>query len=124
MTVIMNTIKEKEKRRLLRRNETPEEKLVWSMLRANKTGMRWRRQVSIGVYVADFYCPSKKLVIELDGKQHLSNVEHDQIRDGFFKSLGITVIRIPNEILNSDLEIIYQKINQYISLKEKEPIFA
>jgi very-short-patch-repair endonuclease len=103
MTII-NTVHNKEKRRLLRKNQTPEEKVVWDILRGSKTGLKWRRQVSIGGYVADFYCYKKKLVIELDGVQHqeLDAIEYDYIRDAYMKSLGITVIRISNQDIRAD----------------------
>ncbi len=111
----MNNVSQKDKRRDLRRNQTSEEKMLWHMLRAGKTGLKWRRQVSIGAYVADFYCPSIKLVIELDGDQHLTAVEYDGVRDSYFGALGIKVIRISNKTFNGDLEIIYQKIKEHLS---------
>lgn len=110
MAIIMNTVKDKEKRRMLRKRQTPEEKLLWEMLRRKRTGLKWRRQAGIGSYVADFYCPSKKLVIELDGGQHKAAMGYDAVRDKFFQDLGIKVIRISNKIFNGDLEIVYQKI--------------
>lgn len=97
---------------MLRKNQTKEEKLLWEILRRRRLGFKWRRQVGIGEYIADFYCHAQKLVIELDGKQHETAVEYDLIRDKFFNSLGIKVIRISNEVFNGDLEIIYKKINE------------
>ncbi len=67
---IINGTAHTEKRRLLRKKQTAEEEFVWKMLRGRKTGLKWRRQVSIGVYVADFYCAEKRIVLELDGSQH------------------------------------------------------
>ena len=109
---IINGIEQKEKRRFLRKKQTPEEAFVWNMIRGNKTGLKWRRQVSIGTYVADFYCASKKLVLELDGNQHLlpKAQEYDSIRDQFFKMNNIKVIRISNHELNSDPSIVYRRI--------------
>lgn len=115
MISIMNNVANKEKRRLLRKNQTPEEVILWKFLRRNHTGVKWRRQVSIGAYVADFYCGSQKLVIEVDGIQHEQALEYDQIRDTFFKSLGIRVLRIKNKEFNSDLEKIYQKIMKAVT---------
>ncbi len=110
MAIIMNRLRDKEKRRMLRKQQTPEEKLLWEMLRRKRTGLKWRRQTGIGSYVADFYCPSKKLVIELDGGQHKDMIGYDTVRDKFFHDVGIRVIRISNKIFNGDLEIVYQKI--------------
>lgn len=83
------------------------------MLRGRKTGLKWRRQVSIGVYVADFYCAEKKIALELDGNQQQEEKarEYDEIRDAFFKSRDITVIRISNKELTGDPSIIYEKIS-------------
>ena len=101
--VLINNKNNLEKRRSLRRNQTPEEDLLWQELRKNRTGLKWRRQVSIGSYVADFYCYKLKLVIELDGGQHLTekNLEYDQIRDKFFESKSIIVVRINNQKIRS-----------------------
>ena len=98
---IINSKIQKEKRKELRRNQTFEEKRLWKLIRGNKMGMKWRRQVSIGAYIADFYCYEKRLVIELDGVQHLRTkaIEYDKIRAEFFKSRGIDVIRITNKEL-------------------------
>ena len=115
---IINGMGHIEKRKLLRKQQTPEEAFVWKMLRRNKTGMKWRRQVSIGPYVADFYCGTKKLVLELDGSQHFTEkaVEYDQIRTCFFETIGIKVIRISNTELNRDPAIIYERIEKIQSL--------
>ncbi len=96
--VLINNKNNFKKRRLLRKSQTPQEELLWQVLRGNKTGLKWRRQVGIGYYVADFYCYKEKLVIELDGSQHgeMKAIEYDQIRDRFFKSKNIHVIRINN----------------------------
>ena len=107
-------MKHKEKKRFLRKVQTQEEEFVWKLLRGNKTGLKWRRQVSIGQYVADFYCASKRIALELDGNQHLtiSGKDYDSIRDELFGLNGIKIIRISNDQLNSDPTIVYQKINE------------
>ena len=60
-----------ERRKELRNNSTPQEILLWSKLKHSQVGFKFRRQHSIGGYIVDFYCPAKKLIIELDGKHHL-----------------------------------------------------
>jgi len=87
------------------------------MIRGNKTGYKWRRQVSIGAYIADFYCHAKRIIIELDGIQHAEEkaLEYDKIRDEFLKSLGITVVRISNYDIRLNKNLIYQKIINYLS---------
>lgn len=57
----------KEHRRELRKSMTPEERILWSQIKEDRLGVRFCRQHSFGPYVVDFYCASKKLIIELDG---------------------------------------------------------
>jgi len=84
--------------RELRSRATKEEKMLWYDL-LSKYPVRFLRQRPIGRYIADFYCPARKLVIEVDGKQHEQEdaKEYDSIRTEFFSSLGIEVIRFSNE---------------------------
>ena len=55
------------RRKELRNNATLEETLLWSKLKHSQLGLKFRRQHSIGGYIVDFYCPAKRLVIEIDG---------------------------------------------------------
>ena len=90
---------QKEFRQKLRREATWYEKVLWSKLRGRQLkGRKFRRQAGFGKYIADFYCPSEKLVVELDGAYHSSESisVFDRERDLFFKSRGIRVLRIRN----------------------------
>ena len=90
----------------LRKRQTPEEKLLWKRLRNRKfMNLKFYRQYAIPygnnqVFVVDFYCHEKKLVIELDGKIHLKRKEEDQERDEVLNELGYKVFRIKNEELS------------------------
>ena len=82
--------------RELRKDMTLAETKMWYLLRSlQKPGLRFRRQVPFGPYFLDFYCSSKKLVIELDGSQHMDS-ESDRIRDEYLKSNGLLVLRYWN----------------------------
>ena len=70
------------------------EALLWNKLKQDKLGFTFTRQKPIGNYIADFYCPAKKLVIEIDGFTHGTKYEYDHERDAYMESLGIRVIRI------------------------------
>ncbi len=83
---------------------TPEESILWNHLKNNKLGFKFRRQHSIGHFIADFYCAEKKLVIELDGGQHLENVEYDKERTEYFESLEIKIIRFWNREVREDID--------------------
>ena len=83
--------------RKLRRDGTPEERHLWyDFLRTYP--VRFRRQRTIGPYIADFYCPRAKLVIELDGFQHYdpAAMAHDQTRTRCLEDRGLTVLRFTN----------------------------
>ena len=92
-------------RKNLRNNLTLPEVILWYYLKGRGLcGYKFRRQYGIGRYIVDFYCPRLKLVIELDGSQHYSEegLAYDKERDAFIATLGIKIIRIPNnELLNN-----------------------
>jgi very-short-patch-repair endonuclease len=76
------------------------EAALWVLLKSKGVaGAKFRRQHSIQNYIADFYCPEVKLVVELDGSFHdrPGGKEYDRIRDETFRSLSLTVMRIPND---------------------------
>jgi very-short-patch-repair endonuclease len=86
--------------RALRRNMTSAEALLWRMLRnRGLDGLKFRRQVPIGRYVADFLCEDYKLIVELDGAPHdrPHQKAHDDARDIWLRSEGYLVLRIAND---------------------------
>lgn len=99
MKYLVNQSKELNKRRILRRNQTYAEKLLWNHLRNKQLGYKFRRQVSIGSYVVDFYCPKVKLAIEIDGNSHYEPkaITYDKIRTEWINYLGIRIIRFTNQ---------------------------
>ena len=58
----------------------------------------------VDFYIVDFYCWKKKLVLELDGEIHLSQVDYDRGRDYLLNELKLRVVRIKNEQINHDLK--------------------
>ncbi|MFA7252822.1 MAG: DUF559 domain-containing protein [Candidatus Paceibacterota bacterium] len=97
-------------RKDLRKTSTPHEKILWSRLRNNNLGYGFRRQHSIGHFITDFYCAEKKLVVELDGNQHLENQEYDKERTEYFESLDIKVIRFWNDEVDKNIDEVVLKI--------------
>lgn len=81
--------------RRLRRQLSLPEMLLWRLLRLNRRELRFRKQHAIGPFVADFYCPAAKVVIEIDGATHNQRQDADRRRDAYMSSLGLNVIRIP-----------------------------
>jgi len=110
MTIIYNKIKNLEKRKLLRKNQTPQEIILWAHLRRNKYGCKFKRQYSVGSYILDFYSPKNKLAIEIDGSQHLQNKEYDKERSEYLLTLGIRVIRFWNNEINLNIDGVINKI--------------
>jgi very-short-patch-repair endonuclease len=82
--------------RALRRDMTDAERKLWSGLRGEQLGCKFRRQHPLGNYIADFACLEPKLIVELDGSQHADNQAYDCARDAFFKSHGFAVMRFPS----------------------------
>ncbi|RMF68366.1 MAG: endonuclease domain-containing protein [Cyanobacteria bacterium J069] len=98
----------------LRKHQTPAEPRLWEALRNKKLhGLRFRRQHPVGKFIADFYCPSCKLVIELDGETHAHQADYDTARTQEMAAYGYHVIRFENQQIFDDLDsvlnVIYQK---------------
>jgi len=95
----------KERRKDLRKNLTLSEKILWNCLRGRQIKrQKFFRQYSIGPYIADFYCPEARLVIELDGETHFSKVQeiYDIERTKYLNGNNIKVLRFWNdEIINN-----------------------
>jgi very-short-patch-repair endonuclease len=89
----------------LRRDMTPQERKLLAHLRAHRMGgVQFRPQHAIGNYIADFCSPRSKLIIELDGSQHLEQDEYDKERTAYFESRGYRVIRFWNTDITNNLE--------------------
>ena len=91
----------------LRKEPTPAEAKLWSRIRNDQLGVNFRRQHAIGKYIPDFVCIEKKLIIELDGSQHLEQQAYDQERTKQLNSLGYKVIRFwNNEVMKNTDDVI------------------
>ena len=88
----------------LRHEMTPAERKLWAYLRNDQLGVNFRRQHAIGSYITDFCCVQRKLVIELDGGQHLDQQEYDLQRSEYLRSKGYHVLRFWNNDVLDDLE--------------------
>ena len=83
--------------RALRQGMTDSERKLWSGLRGEQLGVKFRRQHPFGNYIADFACLAPKLVVELDGSQHFADALYDERRDCFFREHGFAVLRFPTD---------------------------
>ena len=84
------------KARALRNDMSLPEVMLWQILRTRPAGLKFRRQHPVGPYIADFYCASKKTVIEIDGIAHDLGDRRlrDERRDTFLRERGLLIIRI------------------------------
>ena len=89
--------------RTLRRDMTEAEQRLWQILRSRQTeGCRFRRQVPIGGFIADFVCHATKLIVEIDGGQHDPSSEAEASRTRFLEAEGYRVLRFRNnEVLDN-----------------------
>ena len=97
----------------LRKFETESEKLLWSRLNKNQIiGLQFRRQHPINLFIADFYCPKIKLIIEVDGSIHEipEYQTHDIGRSEILNDFGITVIRFTNEQILNEIDSTIEQI--------------
>jgi cyclase len=102
--------------KVLRAKPTEAEKRLWEHIRNKKLGVKFRRQHPIFKYIADFYCHERKLVIEIDGKYHLEDVqkEHDKLRSEDMLQFGIKVIRFNNEEVLNNIDEVIKKIKNLL----------
>jgi very-short-patch-repair endonuclease len=82
--------------RALRKNSTDAERHLWYHLRANRLAFKFKRQVPIGEYIVDFICLEKRLIVELDGSQHMGNQVYDTKRTNWLMAHGFKVLRFWN----------------------------
>ena len=104
-----------KKARLLRKNQTDVEQLLWKHLR-NRGLFKYkiRRQFPIEPYIADFVCLELKLIIELDGGQHANHIEYDEQRSLFLEQRGFKVIRFWNNDVMDNTEGVLETIRSAV----------
>ena len=114
--IISNLPNLKTFRKELRKNLTPAEAALWSLIKGNQLeGRKFRRQYSVGSYILDFYCHSEKLAIELDGQGHFetTQAEYDRERDLFLEYYGIRVLRFENKWVWDHPVQLLEKVKSY-----------
>jgi very-short-patch-repair endonuclease len=101
---------------------TEHERLLWSILR-NRCFLsyKFRRQMPIGPYVADFVCLENRLIIELDGRGHLDEQDYDERRTRWLESEGFSVVRFWNAELEADVNKVMQTILQRLRATTSHP---
>jgi len=111
----------------LRKNQTDAENLMWQLLRNRQiANAKFRRQHPIEGYIADFYCHEYKLVVELDGSQHLTveGMQKDAARTYRLKELGVTVVRFDNRQILQETEAVLRVIYEKLKCPRPNPLPA
>ncbi|HSX25270.1 MAG TPA: endonuclease domain-containing protein [Candidatus Andersenbacteria bacterium] len=104
-------------RKILRNNMPQPELVLWKNIRGKQLGdYKFRRQFSVGNYILDFYCPKKKLSIEIDGDSHFSKqaINNDKIRQVTIEEFGILIIRFTNEEVITNIDTVVERIHYYL----------
>ncbi|MEQ8478132.1 endonuclease domain-containing protein [Fulvivirga sp.] len=120
----MNRSEKISRARALRRNQTPEEAICWSLLRNRKfRGFKFLRQHPIeynqhgreSYFITDFFCHELSLVIEIDGLIHLLQKDYDKEREIILKNMGYRILRFSNKAINESLDSVINKLNTFIN---------
>ena len=99
----------------LRTDMTPAEARLWGRLRRSQLGgVHFRRQQIIDGFVADFYCHSAGLIVEVDGGVHAEQEDYDQMRDAVISARGLSVVRFTNDQVLSEIEGVLAEIAKIV----------
>ncbi|CDX13645.1 conserved hypothetical protein [Mesorhizobium sp. ORS 3359] len=105
----------------MRREPTEAEDRLWQELRGRRLdNIKFKRQVPMGRYVADFVCAEARLIVEIDGSQHAES-RHDQERDAELKARGFRVLRFWNDDVLKELDAVCDTIIAYVRDQSLEP---
>ena len=104
--------------RRLRRDMTNAEAMLWRLLRGSQVdGLKFRRQVPLGPYIADFLCFQYRLIVELDGPPHDGDERRsrDIARDEWLRAQGYRVVRFPNDLVIGGGDVVVDRIRTAIA---------
>lgn len=95
--------------------QTPEEAIVWELLRNRRfMNLKFRRQHDIEGFIVDFYCHELKLAVEIDGGIHDKQKEYDELRQELIASNGIRFVRVTNDEVNRDFYLVLERIECFV----------
>jgi len=113
----------KQRSRDLRKNFTDAEQKLWQKLRNKQIdGNKFRRQFVLGNYIVDFICLDKRLIVEVDGGQHMDNVDYDSQRDEWLKNQNFKVLRFWNNQVLNEIDSVLEVIVKNLELIVPPPI--
>ncbi len=100
----------------LRNNVTATEMILWGRLKEKFPEIKFRRQHPVSIYIADLYCHSKKIIIEIDGSIHdsIEVKRNDAIRQKNLEDLGLKVLRFTNKEIMNNITQVLDTIEKYL----------
>ena len=111
-----------ERARTLRREMTDAERAFWRRVRDRRFGgMKFRRQVPVGSYFADFLCCEKKIMVELDGGQHVERAAYDEHRTQFLESQGYQVVRFWDNDVLKNMDVVLAELARLCGMEGPLP---
>ena len=123
--VIPYNPKLKEYARILRKNSTLSEVLIWQKVKGKSQDVEFHRQVPMLEFIVDFYCHELMLAIEIDGESHEYRYDYDQRRQGALEKYGVVFLRftdveVKNEMFSVMLQL-KQKVEELLALRKTSP---
>ena len=102
--------------REMRKSPTEAENVLWQQLRNQQiSGFIFRRQYNIERFIVDFYCPRRRLVIEIDGSIHQYQQDEDAVRQAFIEQQGLRLMRFSNDDVINNLETVIEQISEALN---------
>ncbi|MBS0273829.1 MAG: endonuclease domain-containing protein [Proteobacteria bacterium] len=112
----------RKRAKAMRHDPVALEKFFWSHLRNRQLGgFKFRRQLPIGPYIADFVCAERMLIVELDGPFHAQRQSYDATRDAFLEEMGYRVWRFSNSDAADDWVSVLQSIKHELTASSPQP---
>ncbi len=106
--------------RALRANQTEAERTFWAAVRDRRlAGFKFKRQVTLGPYIADFVCAEARLVVELDGSQHADAANYDAARTAHLTALGYHVLRFWNNELTTNFNGVMEAVAWHLAARTR-----
>ncbi len=110
----------RDRARQLRKDQTPAEARLWLHLRRRDLlGAKFRRQVPVGPFIADFLCKELNLIVEADGGQHTETEAYDAYRTQWLEAQGYQVLRFWNHEILSDIDTVMEVIGDAVHYAQK-----
>ena len=112
----------RQRARVLRMQQADAERRLWYLLRGHRfLGLKFRRQVPMGAYIADFVCHERRLIVELDGGQHSEQIDYDTARTAWLGEQGYRVLRFWNHDVLQREQAVLEQIRLWLEQEQPSP---